>query len=433
MNWNKRDQKHVWHPFTQMKLLPDNLPIVKAKGVNLFTDNGDKVIDAISSWWVNVHGHGHPYIQEKLNEQFGQLDHTIFAGFTHPKAVELSERIIEKYPADLQKVFFSDDGSTAVEVGIKMALQYFYNNGKPKTKMVAFNNAYHGDTFGAMSVGGKSPFNAPFDSFLFEVERIDIPTPENREEVIEQFRSLVKNGDVACFIFEPLVQGSAGMVMYDPKDLDALLDICDEYGVLKFADEVMTGFGRTGKLFSMEYCKNQPDIVSLSKGLTGGVMPLSLTLCTEKIYQAFHTDDRLKTFFHGHSFTGNALGCSVSCASLDLFERKETQENMARINAKHLAFAKKLEDFDLVENVRVLGTIIAFDVTSPNQTNYFNNLRDGLYFNFLEQGVLMRPLGNVLYILPPYCITDEELDYIYGLIPSTIEKVINNEEAAITH
>lgn len=412
MNLQEKDKKYIWHPFTQMKNVKEHIPIVKGEGVYLYKEDGTKILDAISSWWTNIHGHAHPYIGDAITKQFSTLEHVIFAGFTHPKAVEISERIIQKLPY-LGKTFFSDNGSTAVEVGIKMAFQYWYNQGQKKTKMIAFNNAYHGDTFGAMSVGGRNEFNKPFFPFLFDVEYIDVPTKGNEENTIKQLKNIIQHQNVAAFIFEPLIQGSAGMVMYSPEILDELVALCKSENVLIIADEVMTGFGRTGKLFATDHIQNKPDIVTLSKGLTGGVMPLGMTVCTDKIYDAFLSDDHSKTFFHGHSFTGNPLACSVACASLDLLDKPETWQQIKMIEEKHMAFAQEVKDHPLLKEVRQTGTVLAIEFATEKDTSYFNSLRDRLYDYFLQKDILLRPLGNVLYILPPYCITSQQLELIY--------------------
>ncbi|MCB0408932.1 MAG: adenosylmethionine--8-amino-7-oxononanoate transaminase [Flavobacteriales bacterium] len=412
MSLQEKDKQYIWHPFTQMQTAPLSIPIVKGEGAYIYTQDGKKILDAVSSWWTNIHGHSHPYIANAVNEQFNTLEHVIFAGFTHPKAIELAERIIGKLPC-LNKVFFSDNGSTAVEVSIKMAFQYWYNKKETKTKIIAFNNAYHGDTFGAMSVGGRNTFNTPFDPFLFDVEFIDVPTSGNEDKVKTQLLKKVKTNDVAAFIFEPLVQGSAGMVMYSPEVLDELISICKQHQVLIVADEVMTGFGRTGKFFATDYISNKPDIVALSKGLTGGTMPLGLSVCNDKIYNEFLSNDHSKTFFHGHSFTGHPLACAAACASMDLMEQPKTSEQIEMIVNEHLQFAEKIATHPKFKNVRQQGTILAMEFNTDNSTSYFNNFRDTLYNYFLEKNILLRPLGNVLYILPPYCIKKEELHSIY--------------------
>ncbi len=415
MSLQEKDKQYIWHPFTQMQTAPLSIPIVKGEGAYIYTQDCKKILDAVSSWWTNIHGHSHPYIANAVNKQFNTLEHVIFAGFTHPKAVELAERIIGKLPY-LNKVFFSDNGSTAVEVSIKMAFQYWYNKKENKTKIIAFNDAYHGDTFGAMSVGGRNTFNTPFDPFLFDVEFIDVPTPGNEEKVKQQLEEKVKNDDVAAFIFEPLVQGSAGMVMYSPEILNELIGICKSHDVLAIADEVMTGFGRTGKFFATDYINNKPDIVTLSKGLTGGTMPLGLSVCSDKIYNEFLSNDHSKTFFHGHSFTGHPLACAAACASLDLMGKSETWQQIEMIVDEHQKFAKKITTHPRFKNVRQQGTILAMEFNTDNSTSYFNNFRDTLYNYFLDKNILLRPLGNVLYILPPYCITKEDLNRIYNAI-----------------
>lgn len=415
MTLQEKDTKYIWHPFTQMKNADTILPIVKAEGLYLFTEDGRKIMDGVSSWWTNLHGHSHPYIGKAVAEQFNTLEHVIFAGFTHPKAIELAERILGKLPY-LDKVFFSDNGSTAVEVALKMAFQYWHNNNQVKTKIIAFKDAYHGDTFGAMSVGGRNAFNQPFFSFLFDVEFIDVPTKGSEEKTLLQLKNLVEKKDVAAFIFEPLVQGSAGMVMYAPEILEELIKLCKTNQVLTISDEVMTGFGRTGKWFATDYINTKPDLVCLSKGLTGGAMPLGLTVCTDEIYNAFLSNDHSKTFFHGHSFTGNPLACAAACASLDLLEKVETWKQIEMIVKSHQVFKSKIAYNSKLKEVRQTGTILALEFETEENSSYFNNLRDRLYQFFLDKNILLRPLGNILYILPPYCIKETELMAIYQAI-----------------
>src|SRR5471030_552585 len=326
-----RDSKVIWHPYTQMKTALPPIPIVRGEGACVYDENGKKYIDAVSSWWANIHGHAHPYIAEKVAEQLKKLEHVIFAGFTHEGAVELAERLLKILPGNQQKVFYSDNGSTAVEVAIKMCLQYWHNKGENRTKIIAFNNAYHGDTFGAMAVSGRSAFTAAFDQLLFEVEFIDLPNENN----IQNLKSKIVNlkSQLACFIFEPLVQGAGGMLMYEAQYLNELMAHCRKEGVLLIADEVFTGFGRTGKRFACDHLTEQPDIMCFSKGLTGGTMALGLTTCSQQIFDAFLSDDRLKTLFHGHSFTANPVACAAALASMDLFLDDATMENIKRIEA----------------------------------------------------------------------------------------------------
>lgn len=415
-----KDLEFIWHPYTQMKTAGAPIPIVRGEGAYLFTENGEKIIDAVSSWWVNIHGHSHPYIAEQVYEQLKKLEHVIFAGFTHPKAIELAEKLISILPKNQAKVFYSDNGSTAVEVALKMCLQYWSNKGLERKKILAFENAYHGDTFGAMAVSGRSAFTKAFDSFLFEVEFIDLPTEKN----LKNLKSKISNqkSQLACFIFEPLVQGSAGMLMYQAKHLDELVAHCKKESVLTIADEVMTGFGRTGKYFASDYLHHKADLMCFSKGLTGGTMPLGITTCTQDIFDAFLSDDKLKTLFHGHSFTANPVACAAACASFDLLIREETLINIKRIEESHSQFKEKIKNHPKLKDVRQTGTIIALEWSGDQETSYFNNLRDILYQFFLNKGIILRPLGNIIYILPPYCISNEDLKYIYEQIEIALDK-----------
>ena len=415
--WQNDDQNYVWHPFTQTLGAKAPIVITRGEGASVFDEDDNKYIDAIASWWVNIHGHANPYIAQKVSEQLNTLEHTIFADFTHPSAIELSKRLINILPNNQQKVFFSDNGSTAVEVALKMSFQYWYNNKQPKYKIVAIEGAYHGDTFGAMSVSGRSPFNAPFDKNLFDVEFIEFPDSNNIDKVFDNLEKIILSGEIAAFIFEPLLQGTAGMRMYDPEILDRLLSLCKSNNVLTIADEILTGFGRTGKNFATDYLRvNKPDIFCLSKGLTGGTMAMGITTCTEDIFNAFSSKDLFKTFFHGHSYTANPIACSAALASLDIFLSPECKANMERINKRHKQFELELEGIKSIEKVRVLGTVLAFDIVNNESTNYFNSAKEFVKEYFLEGGVLIRPLGNVIYLIPPYCITDEELNEVYTLI-----------------
>ncbi|GAA4412204.1 adenosylmethionine--8-amino-7-oxononanoate transaminase [Nibrella viscosa] len=417
---SERDQAVIWHPFTQMQTAPLPISITRGEGAVLYDEAGNQYIDAISSWWVNLHGHAHPYIAERVSAQLRTLEHVIFAGFTHQPAVELAERLLPILPNHQAKVFYSDNGSTAVEVALKMAFQYWHNIGQPRTKVIALDDAYHGDTFGAMAVGGRSAFTAPFTPFLFEVDYIPAPVPGREEEALAKLEALLDD-NVAAFIFEPLVQGAGGMVMYQPEILNKLMQLARSAGALLIADEVMTGFGRTGRLFASHHLTEQPDLMCLSKGLTGGTMALGVTTCAQAIYDAFLSDDKFKTLFHGHSFTANPLACTAALASLDLTLSDETQRNIQRIASRHEHFTQVLQRYGCVRNIRQQGTILAFDLATSGQTSYFNNIRDIAYNFLLERSVLMRPLGNVLYILPPYCMTDEQLTYVYAQIEDLLK------------
>lgn len=419
MNLSERDQAVNWHPYTQMKTAGNAIPIVKGQGVYLFDDQGKKYIDAVSSWWVTLHGHSHPYIAQKVFEQLTTLEQVIFAGFTHEPAIRLSENLLKLLPENQQKVFYSDNGSTAVEVALKMCIQFAYNQGKEKTKILAFENAYHGDTFGAMSVSGRSVWTKPFGEMLFEVIFIDTPTSEN----LENLKKIIKNNadDIACFIYEPLVQGAAGMLMHNPEDLSELMKFCREQEILMIQDEVFTGFGRTGKLFAADYLFEKPDIMCFSKGLTGGTMPMGITTCSKEIFNAFLSEDKYKTLFHGHSFTANPLACTAALASMELLLTEETQDKINLISKKHSEFSRTLEINSKVENIRQMGTILAWDFKTEHGTSYFNTIGKLLYEEFLNKGIIMRPLGNVMYLVPPYCITSQELDFIYLAILEVLE------------
>jgi len=417
----KRDEAHVWHPFTQTYKGVIPLQVKKAEGTLLYGMDDQTYIDANSSWWVNVHGHAHPHIGKALNEQFSKVDHIIFAGATHEKAIELAERICNVLPTNFQKVFFSDNGSTATEVALKMVFQYFHNQGIEKKRVLAMSGAYHGDTFGAMSVGERDKFNAPFEPFFFDVDYLDFPTQENESELIAHAEALFQTGEFCCMIVEPLVQGASGMRMYSSAFLDRLSALAKKYDVLVIFDEVMTGFGRTGKMFAMDYCSEKPDIVTLSKGLTAGILPMGLTITSNKLFNAFLSPDTTKAFLHGHSFTANPLACAVACASLDLFEQESTWNSIHAIQQWNTDFAIELNSISSVSNIRQKGTILAFEVNTEKETTYFSDLRDKLYNYCLDNGIFIRPLGNVVFINPPYCITEAE----YRQIKNTLTDFLN--------
>jgi adenosylmethionine---8-amino-7-oxononanoate aminotransferase len=419
MNLQQRDLQSVWHPFTQMKLNGNAIAIVKGEGVYLIDDAGKKYIDAISSWWVNIHGHAHPYIAEKVYEQLKTLEHVIFAGFTHQPAIELAERLLKLLPEEHTKIFYSDNGSTAVE-----AEQYWHNQNIKRTEIIALRNAYHGDTFGAMSVSQRSAYTRPFDSKLFEVKYIDVPVIGKEAEAEKQLKELIKSKNIAAFIFEPLIQGAGGMVMYEADALNKLIAICKNENILCIADEVMTGFARTGKMFASDYLQDKPDIICMSKGITGGTMALGATSCSENIYHAFYSDDRLKTFFHGHSYTANPVACAAALANLDLFEQVESHDGVFRISNTHKQFVDELKKYDNVRNPRSKGTILAFEYLTNENDSYFHSKRDTIYQFFLEKGILLRPLGNTIYIMPPYCITNDELMLVYDSIRELLNKTL---------
>jgi len=413
---SQRSKASVWHPFTQMKIADEPIGIVKGEGSRLFTEEGKKLIDAISSWWTCIHGHAHPYIAAKLSAQAANLEHVMFAGFTHEPAVTLAENLLRVLPNNQAKIFYSDNGSTAVEVGLKMAFQYWKNLKQNKTKVIALNDSYHGDTFGAMSVGSRSAFTEAFSPFLFDVEFVESPA-RNAELCLQQIKALVAKGDVAAIIYEPLVQGAGGMLMYTAETLDEILSLCQRFEVLSIADEVMTGFYRTGSFFASNEGEYAPDIMCLSKGLTGGVMAMGVTSCTQEIYDAFLSDHFMeKTFFHGHSFTANPMACAAANASFDLLQKQEVKEAIQFINSAHLRFVEKIKNHSNILMPRVKGTILAIDIKSDAKTNYANAVRDEINHFFLDRGILLRPLGNTLYVLPPYCISEDDLAFIYATI-----------------
>lgn len=411
MEWTHLDE-NIWHPFTQHALEKNRIAISHGKNTILYDVNGKAYIDAVSSWWVNIYGHANPTISNAIKLQVDKLEQVIFAGFTHEPACLLSDNLLKILPPNFSKVFFSDNGSTSVEVALKMAIQFWHNQGYEKSKIIAFKNAYHGDTFGAMAVG-KSDFFSAFDDLLFDVIQIDIPLSNNFESLKNEFQSLVETQDVACFIFEPLVQGSGGMQMYDAIFLDELIKIARTNDVICIADEVMTGFGRTGERFAIDYLENKPNIICLSKGITGGFMPLSVTVCEKEIYDAFYSSDKLKTLFHGHSYTANLLGCAAANASVKLLE--EYYPKIKQLSVWQKEKVQELVVLPNVKNTRTLGTIAAFEIESTS-TSYFSNVKDVVYQRFLDNGILLRPLGNTIYIMPPYCITINELNEIYKVI-----------------
>lgn len=410
---------YIWHPFTRQKNMVTPIAITKARGSLLFDEEGKTYIDAISSWWVTLHGHAHPYIAEKIYQQALELEQVIFAGFTHRPAVELAERLLTLLSGSFAKIFYSDNGSTSTEVALKMSVQYWWNKGdKKRNKIIAFKNSYHGDTFGAMSVSDRSVFTMAFHDLLFDVIFLDTPTENNLQDLL---KIINQHADTtAAFIYEPLVQGAGGMNMYSAALLNELLNTAKQNQIICIADEVMTGFGRTGKLFASEYMDHKPDIICLSKGLTGGTMALGVTACTDKIYQAYVDDDALKTFFHGHSFTANPIACSAALASLDLLQKENCKQKIEWISAANLQMSAKLTDSKLpVKDVRNLGTILAFEVDAGKK-EYLNTISTTITQKAMEMGVYIRPLGNTVYLMPPYCITTDELARVYKVMEEAV-------------
>jgi adenosylmethionine-8-amino-7-oxononanoate aminotransferase len=401
------------------------LKIVRGKGCYIYDEQGNEYIDAVSSWWTNLHGHAHQHIAQAIYKQACELEHVIFAGFTHQPAETLAAKLLQHIPYH-SKVFYTDNGSTAVEVAIKMALQYWWNSGVNKKRIVAFKDAYHGDTFGAMSISARGVFTTPYQPLLFDIDFIDTPVPGHEHVSTEQLRTILRKGETAAFIFEPLVLGSGGMLMYNTQVLDELIDICRQHNVITIADEVMTGFGRTGKFWATDHCKNKPDILCMSKGITGGFMPFAATTCAEYIYQAFLSTEKTKMLFHGHSYTANPLGCAAAIASLEVFDTENTFMKIAAIETQHAVFAQKLKNHKQIKNVRQWGTILAFEINTDGNTGYLSNIRDKAYNYFLERKVILRPLGNIVYVLPPYCLSANDLLTTYDTINSFIESLPEN-------
>jgi adenosylmethionine---8-amino-7-oxononanoate aminotransferase len=405
------DRQHVWHPYTQHAIAPPPIPIRRAEGAVLIDVDGREIIDAISSWWVTLHGHAQPEIAEAVARQARILEQVIFAGFTHEPAAQLAASLAERLPAGLTRVFFSDNGSTAVEVAIKMALQYWQNRGEPRTLIAALDHAYHGDTFGAMAASARGLFTEPFGAHLFDVLRLPAPYDASLERALER--------PLAAVIVEPLLQGAGGMRMWSEATLRTIRQLTAERGVPLIADEVLTGFGRTGPLFACERAGIVPDIICLSKGLTGGFLPLGATAVKEEIFAAFLSTDRRHTLFHGHSFTANPLACAAACASLALLDGRSAGRRAAieRSHREHLA---RIATHPCVSSPRVLGTVAAFNLGG---SGYLSPIGADLATFAIERHVLLRPLGDVVYVLPPYCTTDAQLDQIYGVITTFLDRL----------
>ena len=416
----ERDKKHLWHPLTQHKTSGEMLPIVRAKGALLYDEEGKEYIDGISSWYTAVYGHCNEKITSKVTTQMQQLDQVVFSGFTHKPAIELSEALIKILPGNQEKLFFSDNGSTATEIGIKMALQYHHNLSNDRKVMLAFEEGFHGDTFGAMSVSGLSVYNGAFEEHFIEVVRLPVPMGENNEEVLSKLRTLISTHKIAGFIYEPLVQGAAGMKMNDPEGLNSILKLCKENQIITIADEVMTGFGKTGKNFASEYLETDPDIICMSKALTAGLLPMAITSCTKEIFDAFYSEEISKGLFHGHTYTANPLACTAALAGLELLISEEIQQDIQRVIASHQRFAEQIKNHPKVNNLRQLGVILAFEL--DHEMERYGNLRNQLFAHFMERGIFLRPLGNTIYIAAPYIVSNVELQKIYSAIEAALEK-----------
>jgi adenosylmethionine-8-amino-7-oxononanoate aminotransferase len=408
----------IWHPFTQHALIPDATMVLRGEGVWLETEKG-RLLDAISSWWVITHGHRHPRIVEAIRKQAEELDQIIFAGFTHEPAEDLARALVAMAPRGLAHVFYSDSGSTAVEVALKMALGFWKNQNKPRNRIIALEHAYHGDTIGTMSAGARGVFNAAYEPLLFDVVRLPFPTPGREQETLKVLEAAAPGA--ATLIVEPLILGSGGMLIYSPDMLREMAAICRKHGTLFIADECMTGFGRTGSLFACEQAGVAPDIMCLAKGLSGGVIPLAVTLATEEIFQAHYSTDRSHTFFHSSSFTANPIACAAGRANLKIWRDEPVKDRIAALGTWQ---EEKLAPFRAdprFAQVRRLGTITALDLKVPDP-GYLAGIGLDLTAFCLARGVLLRPLGNTIYVMPPYCITPAELDLVYDAIAGAAAK-----------
>ncbi len=422
MNLQQRDQKYLWHPLTQHKTHPFTIPVIRAKGAVLYGEEGKEWIDGIASWYTCMYGHCNDYILSRVHSQMHTLDQVVFSGFTHEPAIKLAEALINILPDNQQKIFFSDNGSTATEIGIKMALQYHFNKGRKRNTIIAFEEGFHGDTFGAMSVSGLSVYNGPFEEFFIAVERIPVPTGANNAAVIKKFKHLAAKGTIAGFIYEPLVQGAAAMKMNDPKGICELLRLCKEYQIISIADEVMTGFGKTGTVFASDQILNKPDIICMSKALTAGLVPMGATSCSQDIYDAFCSDEIAKGFFHGHTYTANPLACAAALAGIELLNSPDIIEQRKFIHESHKKFDERLKNNPKVASTRLSGIIYALDLNV--KMDRYGNLRDTLFKFFMDNGVFLRPLGNTIYILPPFVISEKQLENVYATIEKAIEKLL---------
>ena len=435
----ERDRACLWHPYTQMLTQPAPLPIVRGEGVYLYTEDGRRLLDGISSWWVNIHGHSHPKLNEALASQARELEHVMFAGCTHRPAVELAEKLLEVLPPGLARIFYSDNGSTSVEVALKLACQYWRNLGQAqRCSFITLHYAYHGDTVGSMSASEDSVFTRAFTSLLFPVLRAHAPycyrcpvgldRATCKVECLDSLEERLREhgASVAAVIVEPMLQGAGGMIVWPAEFLSGVRHLCDRYGTLMIADEVLTGFGRTGRMFACEHASITPDIICLSKALTAGYLPLGVTATSKAVYEAFLSEDRGKTFFHGHSYTANPLGCAVALASLALFRDTDV---IARVKVLERWLRDGLEPLRAapgVGEVRVIGGVGIIELVSDKKTKqatgYLDQMGPRLAASFLERGLLLRPLGNVVYFMPPYIITEAETAWALEQIQSVLGK-----------
>ncbi len=410
----------VWHPFHQHGLEEDIPLVTHAEGAVLHTADGRRVIDAISSWWVTTHGHNHPRIMAAVREQTEKLDQLIFAGWTHEPAETLARALVDLMPAGLDHVFYSDSGSTAVEVALKMALGYWHNRGDLRHRILVLEHSYHGDTIGAMSVGARGVFNRAYAPLLFDVGTVPFPTADPQPS-LDALEAACRAGDVAAFIVEPLLLGAGGMLTYPPQVLADMRAICARHGVLFIADEVMTGWGRTGTLLACEQAGVTPDILCLAKGLTGGSMPLAVTIATAPIFDAHYSTDRSKLFFHSSSFTANPIACAAAVANVQMWQDEPVLERVATLADRLRAVLAKLSSRSDVVNPRQCGTMIAFDIDVGDDAGYLAEIGPRMRAHFFANDVLVRPLGNTVYTMPPYSISQTDIDRVAQVMGSAID------------
>jgi adenosylmethionine-8-amino-7-oxononanoate aminotransferase len=415
----------VWHPFTQHALTPDMKLVAAGEGAWLTMADGARILDAISSWWVITHGHCHPRIVAAVREQAGKIDQVIFAGYTHQPAEDVARGLVEITPNGLSHVFFSDSGSTAVEVALKMALGFWRGKAKARHRIIALEHAYHGDTIGAMAAGTRGIFNAAYEPLLFEVDRLPFPRGDG-QETLAVLENLAP--DAAALIVEPLLLGAGGMLTYAPEILAAMKRICEKHGTLFIADEVLTGFGRTGTLFACEQAGISPDLLCLAKGLSGGALPLAATLATEEIFDAHYSTDRTRTFFHSSSFTANPMACAAAAANLEIWKSEPVRQRVAALAVMQEERLGAFKNDSRFSALRRIGTVTALDLKVPDpgylSTGHGAGLGPELARFFQARGLLLRPLGNTIYVMPPYCVTAPELDLVYDAIRDAAGKFV---------
>jgi adenosylmethionine---8-amino-7-oxononanoate aminotransferase len=418
-----KTKSRIWHPFTQHALQDEMTKVVRGRGAYLYTIDGRRIIDAISSWWVVTHGHCHPHIVSAIQKQAENLNQIIFAGYTHEPAEEVAAMLLGLVPRGLDYVFFSDSGSTSVEVALKMALGYWRNVGKPRSRIVVMQHSYHGDTIGAMSVGARGVFNAAYEPLLFEVITVPFPASGHEQVTLDALDAVCRSESAAAFIIEPLVLGAGGMLMYPAWVLKEMKRICEACDVLFIADEVMTGWGRTGTLFACDQADVVPDIACYSKGLTGGSLPLAVTLCRAEIFDAHYSKDRTRTFFHSSSYTANPVACAAAKANLDVWQSQEAYQRIASVVAMQEHQIEPFRADGRFANIRRAGTITALEVKT-HDGGYLAGIGPELQAFFNDRSLLLRPLGNTIYVMPPYCVTAEDLDEIYAAIRDAADVLV---------